>query len=130
MRHRRPDKKNAQSLLEAAKREMDFTLSIQPSEASASTIIRNIYECFRMLGDVLLLIKGIESEDHITPINELLSIKVETKRPILLIGSLRTLRHNINYNGYKPCIAELNDVLSIAKECFMPLYSEIKKKAD
>jgi hypothetical protein len=128
MRHKRPDEKNALSILEAANREMKFILSLKPSEDSASTIIKNIYENFRMLGDALLVSQGIKSEDHILPLKELEKVKVETLRPINLVDSLRILRHNINYYGYKPSLMELEDALSIAKTCFDPLLKEVMKK--
>ena len=128
MRYKRPDKKNALSIIGAAEREMRFTLSMKPTEDSGPTIIRNIYECFRMLGDALLVSKGIKSTDHITPIKELLEVKVETTRPINLIDNLRRLRHNINYYGYKPKLIEVEDVLSVAKSIFQPLLKTVKKK--
>src|SRR3989338_5082819 len=105
MRYKRPDRKNALSIIQAAERDMKFTLSIPPTEDAGPTIIRNVYECFRMLGDALLVSKGMESEDHIAPIKELINLKVQTKRPINLIDNLRRLRHNINYYGYKPNLA-------------------------
>jgi uncharacterized protein (UPF0332 family) len=125
MRYKRPDKKNALSLVEAAKKEIDFTLKLKVSEESGPTIVRNIYESFRMLGDALLIFKGLESEDHIAPINELLKLKVETKRPINVIDNLRRFRHNINYYGYIPTLLEINDAVSIAESCFEPLYKEV-----
>jgi len=128
MRYKRPDKKNALSIIEVAKRDMDFTLSIKVTEESSPTIIRNIYECFRMLGDALLIAQGIESEDHITPIKELLKVKVVTTRPIQLIDNLRRLRHNINYYGYKPKLIEAKDVISIAESTFKPLLNAILEK--
>ncbi len=128
MRYKRPDNKNALSIIEAAKRDMKFTLSIKPTEESNPTIVRNVYESFRMLGDALLVIKGIKSEDHIAPIKELLKIKVETRRPIGVIDNLRRLRHNINYYGYKPNLIEVKDTISIAETCFEPIYKEILKK--
>ena len=127
-RYKKPDKKNALSISEAAKKDLNFTLSIKPTEESGSTIIRNIYESFRMLGNALLISKGIESQDHIAPIKELLKIKVVTSRPINLIDNLRRLRHNINYYGYKPNLNEVNDVISIAKSCFEPLFKEVIKE--
>ena len=128
MRYKRPDKKNALSIIEAAKRDMDFTLSIEVTEESSPTIIRNIYECFRMLGDALLIAQGIESEDHITPIKELLKVKVVTTRPIQLIDNLRRLRHNINYYGYKPNLIEAKDVISIAESTFKPLLNAVLER--
>lgn len=128
IRYKRPDKKNALSIVNAAKKDMEFTLSLKPSEEAGSTIIRNIYECFRMLGDALLVAKGIDSEDHITPIRELLRLRVITSRPINLIENLRVLRHNINYYGYLPKLIEVEDAASIAKGCFQPLLNAVLKE--
>ena len=61
LRYKRPDHKNALSIIEAAKRDLNFTLSIKFSDESGATIVRNIYESFRMLGDALLVAKGIKS---------------------------------------------------------------------
>lgn len=127
MRYKRPDRKNALSIIQAAERDMKFTLSIPPTEDAGPTIIRNVYECFRMLGDALLVFKGMESDDHIAPIKELTSLKAQTKRPTNLIDNLRRLRHNINYYGYKPSLAEVNDVISMAESNFQPLLKEIKR---
>lgn len=127
-RIKHPDKKNALSILEASEREMNFTLKLPITEESAFNIIRNIYECFRMLGDSRLVSKGIVSEDHLEPIRELESLNVKTERPIRLVESLRKLRHNINYYGYIPTKAEAEDAVSIAKACFNQLLKEIRKE--
>ena len=127
-RYKRPDSKNAISITEAAKREMEFTLSsIKVVEDAGSTIIRNIYESFRMLGDALLTYYGMVG-DHFIQIDELLKLQVKTSRPIQLIANLRQLRHNINYYGYKPNLIEVEDIISLAKSCFEPLYREVKKQ--
>src|SRR3989344_2695044 len=110
------------------KRDIDFTLSLNITDESGPTIVRNIYECFRMLGDALLVAKGIESEDHIAPIKELNLIKVETIRPINLVDNLRRLRHNVNYYGYKPSLHEVQDVISIARSIFQPLLHVVRSK--
>ncbi|MBU0459747.1 MAG: hypothetical protein KJ597_01725 [Nanoarchaeota archaeon] len=127
MRYKRPDRKNALSILAATEREMKFTLSIKPSEESGSTIVRNIYECFRMLGDALLVAKGVKSEDHIAPIRELTKVKVETERPIYVIDNLRRLRHNVNYYGYRPKLEEVKEVMVIAKSNFQPILKAVKE---
>jgi len=129
-RYKRPDKKDALSIINAAKRDMEYTLSLEVNEKSGAIIIKNIYECFRMLGDALLVSKGIESQDHLAPINELLNIKVNTTRPIGSIGNLRILRHNINYYGYFPKIEEVLDVVSLAKVCFKPLIEAVKQEIE
>ena len=128
MRLKRPDRKNALSIVEAAERDMKFTLSLPITEQSSATIVRNMYESFRMLGDALLVNKGISSEDHIAPIKELINMKVDTKRPLNLIDNMRRLRHNINYYGYKPKEAEVQDAISLSKDLFKPLVTEIRKK--
>ena len=128
IRYKVPDRKNALSIIEASKKDMDFTLTLKPAEASGATIVRNIYECFRMLGDALLVAKGIKSQDHIEPIKELLKLKVTTSRPIYLIDNLRKLRHNVNYYGYIPNLAEVEDAISLAKSCFEPLHDAVLKE--
>ncbi len=127
IRQKRPDKKNALSIVQAAKNDMEFTLSLKVTEASGSTIVRNIYECFRMLGDALLVAKGIESTDHVMQIKELMNLRVSTLRPLGVLDNLRRLRHNINYNGYKPTIPEVNDAIEIAEGCFEPILNEVLK---
>lgn len=126
-RIKHPDKKNALSILLASEKEMQFTLKLEVTEESAFNIIRNIYESFRMLGNAILVSKGIISKDHIEPIKELEKLNVNTERPIKLIDSLRKLRHNINYYGYVPSKLEAEDAISIAKACFNPLLKEIRK---
>lgn len=125
IRYKRPDNKDALSLLESARREMKYTLTIPLTEESGATIIRNIYECFRMLGDSLLVKQGIESQYHIMPINELMKIKISILRPINLIDNLRRLRHNVNYYGYKPKLEEVRDFLDFAKKCFVSISKEV-----
>ncbi len=126
-RIKHPDKKNALSIIQAAEKELRYTLLLQITDESSFNIIRNIYECFRMLGDAKLISKGIVSKDHIEQIQELENIKVETQRPTKLIDSLRRLRHNINYYGYVPSKIEAEDAISIAQACFYPLYEVIKR---
>jgi hypothetical protein len=127
MRYKRPDNKNALSIIESAKKTMDYTLTLDVNEMSAITISRNIYECFRMLGDAILVNLGISSDDHILPLKEISKLEIDSKRPISSVENLRRLRHNINYYGYNPSLAEVNDSISLAKECFYKSYEKIKK---
>lgn len=129
-RIKHPDKKNALSIAQATEREMYFTLKQAVTEESSFNIIRNIYECFRMLGDARLVSQGIKSQEHREQIRVLETMQVETKRPIKLIDTLRKLRHNINYYGYVPTKAEAEDAISIAHACFFPLLKEIKKELE
>lgn len=127
-RYKRPDKKNALSILEAARRDMRYTLSLPLKLEGGATIVRNVYESFRMLGDSLLVNKGVKSEEHITQISELIKLKVNTNRPISLIDNIRILRHMINYYGYSPKIEEVKDIISFAKNCFEPLAKVVEKE--
>src|SRR3989338_9935243 len=117
IRPKTPDKKNAESLIKASESEMAFVISLKLTGESASTVIRNVYESFRMLGDALLVSQGIEKTYHHNSIQELLKLKVNTLRPLSLIDSLRLLHHNINYYGYKPSISEAEDAIDIANAC-------------
>ena len=112
-RFKRPDRKNAISIISSAEKEMRFTLSLPLKEEAGSTIIRNIYECFRKLGDALLIAEGIESRDHLEPIKALLKMQIKSDRPIGIIENLRQLRHNINYYGYVPKLDEVKDVIDL-----------------
>jgi len=118
LRKKFPDKKKAISIVTSAEEDIKYTLTINPSESSANTIVRNVYESFRMLGESILINAGIEISDHITSINELLKLKIKSERPINLIEQLRTIRHKINYNGYRATIYEAEEALSLAKSCF------------
>src|SRR3989338_8168081 len=98
MRTKFPDKKRALSVIAASEKEMKYTLNLPVSEESAFNIIRNIYECFRMLGDALLISRGFASEDHAEQVTELQSI------------------------------AEAEDAISITKACYYQLLESIKKE--
>jgi len=130
LRIKRPDQKNAESLLEAARSEMEFTLTLPPQPAAAATIVRNIYECFRMLGDALLVLQGKESANHIQPLQVLLQLDITTSRPLQILDHLRRLRHQINYYGYQPSVEEAQETLAIARSCFQPVYQKIKKEVE
>lgn len=133
IRKRKPDKFKAQSMLIAAEIEVNFIKTLIPSRESASTIVRGIYESFRMLGDALLLIHGKEAsglDHHAQMIRELFILDVATARPIQVLLNLKTLRNKINYQGYIPCLDETNEAISILDCCFEPLLKEIKKELD
>ena len=130
IRYKRPDTKNALSLVNAAKEEIDFALSMDMNEKSGATIIRTIYESFRMLGDALLVKQGIISSDHLECINALIKLNVKTERPIGILDNVRMLRHNINYYGYRPKLEEVQDIISIAKVLFDPLHYSVLKRIE
>jgi uncharacterized protein (UPF0332 family) len=126
MRYKRPDAKNALSLVEAARRKMRFTLSLELTEDSAATIASNIYESFRMLGDALFVKMGVMQRDHKEVIEELVKLEVDTQRPTQSIKNLRQLRHNINYYGYEPRLPEVEDAIDIAELCFDSLAEKVE----
>ena len=106
---------------------MKYTLTLESNDNSAFNIIRNIYECFRMLGEALLIAEGIILEDHIIPLNALMNVRVNTKRPLKTLDNLRRTRNNINYYGYHASAAEARDIIDFAQMCFNPLSKEVKK---
>ena len=128
MRIKHPDKESALSLLSASEKQMKFTLTIHSTNESAFTIIRNIYECFQMIGKAILLSEGKISEDHIESIQAINSLQVKTKRPIQAIDNLRKIRHGINYYGYVPKKEEADDAISFAKEIFKEVLNTARKK--
>lgn len=129
MRRRIPDFPLARSLVIASTNEMNFIETIKHSEDSAATIIRGIYENFRRLGEAVLAIEGYEG-DHEEAINALIKLPVKTERPIQSIDNLRRLRHDINYRGYQPSTADLEDVISIKQACWKQILHYVKKLVD
>ena len=97
VRKKRPDKEKARNLLSSAEREMVYTLTLNLSVESSNTILRNIYECFRMVGEALLVAEGFEPLDHVACIENLIKINLNCKSSLNLLESLRRLRHGINY---------------------------------
>lgn len=122
------DKKNAESIIEASIKQMSYTLKLESNDESAFNIIRNIYECFRMLGDALLVSRGLVSEEHIEQIIAIENMNLKTARPIKLIDSLRRMRHNINYYGFSPKKNDADDAVSFAKLCFNQVVNAVKKE--
>jgi uncharacterized protein (UPF0332 family) len=127
MRQRVPDIGKAKSLIASAKKDYEFTLTLKVNDNSANTIIRNIYECFRMLGEAILTTKGIDFTDHIECINELINIDIKSERPSQILDYLRKTRHRINYDGYIAKKEEAEEIISIGKDFFIKLYNEIEK---
>lgn len=124
------DVPKAKSLLTAAKRDITFTATLPITEQSAPTIVRNIYESFRMLGEARLALAGIKSADHNTQLQELERLDVKTQRPLATIRTLKDLRNNINYRGYSPSIDEAQNAISLVDACFDPLYKSIKNETE
>lgn len=128
MRIKSPDKESALSLLSASEKQMRFTLTMQSTNESAFAIIRNVYECFQMIGKAVLLSEGKISEDHIESIKAIESLQAKTKRPIQTIDNLRKIRHGINYYGYTPKKEEGDDAILLAKEIFKEILDKAKNK--
>jgi len=126
MREKIQDKNKALSLIESSKKDLGFTLKLEISDESANTIIRNIYECFRMLGEALLINKGIVTSDHIMMINEIISLDIQTSRPLVILDNLRRIRHNINYYAYRSNKEEAQNFINLAKFDFNKVFIKIK----
>ena len=130
IRNRVPDPKKARSLVAAAIADMAFIRTIPPTLAASTTIIRSVYENFRMLGEALLTSEGKEAtglDHHTEMIDHLIGLRIVTERPLLLLNELRRIRNNINYNGYIPTKLELDSVLSFTDALWTPLLEEVKR---
>lgn len=125
-----PDERKAKSVIEAASRGMNFVESSPINVNSGPSIIREIYESFRMLGDALLTAKGFETtgkDHHAQMISELVTLRIQTERPLILLHELRKMRHKINYEGYLPMDAEIKEVIAIKDALWKPLFAEVKR---
>ena len=120
-------------MVNAAKVDMKFIGSMPPKEEAAQSIIRGIYENFRLLGGSLLTARGRQTMDHchhtqmIDALNEL---NIPTSRPIHLLKELKKLRNSINYDGYLPTQQEVEFVISIKKALWEPVLTEVKKQIE
>jgi uncharacterized protein YutE (UPF0331/DUF86 family) len=119
------DRHRSISVLEAAEKEMDYIKKMKIEEGAANIIVRSIYECFRMLGEAILINKGVPLFDHKTCIEELISLEIETKRPLQLLESYRELRNNVNYEGYFASVEEAKDIKDFADKCFDVLMRKV-----
>jgi len=128
MRTKAPDKKSAVSLLIASENQMKYTLTITSTDLSAFTIIRNVYECFQMIGKAILLTEGKISEDHIESLKAIESLNLKLSRPLKIIDNLRQARHGINYYGYVPKKEEADEAIIFAKDVFNEILKAAKEK--
>ncbi len=130
IRRRIPDKEKAKSLIYAAKGKIAFIDSLQVTEESTSTLVPETYECFRMLGEALLASRGLEAtgtDHHTEMIKALIELNLDTSRPLNLLTDLKKLRHNVNYKGYWPSVAEANQVREIKKSLWGPILLEVER---
>lgn len=115
-------------MIEAAEREMTYVLKQGMNPEAAATLVRAMYECFRMIGDALLLARGYEAKDHHVMIDEVLHLDVTTPQPIIILDRLRRTRMKINYEGYFPTAAELDDFHNFTRACWQPVLTAAKKR--
>ncbi len=130
---RTPDKAKARGMVMAAELDMDFISRLPAETKSAQSIIRGIYENFRILGDALLTAQGFKAagiDHHTQMIDALVKLDIKTTRPLLLLNELKKIRHQINYNGYLPTEKDLKYVIEL-KESFWPnVLDEVKKQIE
>jgi len=115
-------------MLENAKEDIKFTLKLKISKDSCNTIIRNIYEDFRILGEAVLLSKGIKSFDHKAMIEEL--IKLDNDAHLLFLNTIKEIRHKINHKGYSSAITEAKDAIDFAEKHFNDIYEKVKNEIE
>ena len=88
----------------------------------------NIYEDFRILGEAVLLSKGIKSFDHKAMIEEL--IKLDNDAHLLFLNTIKEIRHKINHKGYSSAITEAKDAIDFAEKHFNDIYEKVKNEIE
>jgi len=126
----KPDKAKARSLLAAATQDIRTAKELSVHEHTARTIVRNVYEAFRMLGEARLALAGIKSADHDTQIQEILRLDIATSPPLRTLEHLKQLRHAINYKGYQPDPEEVKEALLLAQKVFSQCHSTITQECE
>ncbi len=130
---RTPDKAKAKGMVFAAEMDMDFISQLPAETKSAQSIIRGIYENFRILGDALLTAQGFKAagtDHHTQMIDALIKLDVKTMRPLLLLNELKKIRHQINYNGYVPTEKDVRYVIELKESFWNNILSEVKKQIE
>lgn len=127
LRKKKPDFEKAKSLISVAESDMNFTFKLKISEESANTIVRNVYECFRMLGEALLAAEGFEGADHVACIQRILKLDINSKISLNFLEALRKIRHNVNYYGYKTGIVEAEEAVAFSREGFGKIIKKIRE---
>jgi len=122
-----PDIAKARALVNASEQEMKYLLGLELEKEGASTIVSRIYECFHQLGQALLSVEG-EVGNHEDRMRAVMRLPVVASRPIQALDWLRTVRQNINYNGYLATLADLEEAVSLAKTFWKPVLAEVKKR--
>ncbi len=120
----------ARDLVQQARRDIAAAQQIPVNDTTAATIVRNVYEAFRMLGEARLSLAGIKSTDHGTQLTELERLKIETARPLAYIENVKRVRHRINYDGYAAQVAEADDALDFAEKAFDACATAVEKEID
>lgn len=127
----RKDLPYARSLVAAARIDMTYLSSLAVTDDSVITVVRGVYENFRMLGKALLVARGtVVIDDHKESIAALLVLDVSLKRPLGSLDSLRILRHAVNYRGFVPSVAQALDALELARDCFDDLATNVEKEIE
>ena len=130
IRRRVPDLVKARSMLNAAVIDMGFVEKLHVKSEAAQSIVRSVYENFRILGDALLTAQGFETvgaDHHAQMIDALTKLGIQTQRPLLLLHELRKIRHKVNYEGYIPTEEELKDILAIKEALWQPVLAKVKQ---
>ncbi len=119
LRKRTIDTQRLNSLLSSAKDNSDYASSLEINEKSSTAIFKELYDCFRQLGDAKLLLLGYESQgkgSHEVSIEAIQEEKVD----FLAFNNLdrfRRLRNDANYKGYKATVADAQDISNVWKNC-------------
>ncbi|MBI4146277.1 hypothetical protein HY489_02985 [Candidatus Woesearchaeota archaeon] len=122
-----PDVAKARSLVQASEREMQYLLELKPTAEGASTIVSRIYECFHQLGQALLAMEG-KVENHEDRLKAVIGLQVTADRPLQALDWLRTVRQNINYNGYQASLMDLDEAIALVKTFWKLILGETKKR--
>lgn len=130
---RTPDKAKAKSMVFAAELDIGFISSLPITTKSAQSIIRGIYENFRILGDALLTAQGFKSagiDHHTQMIDALIKLDIKTTRPLPLLKELKKIRHQINYNGYVPTENDVKYAIELKEAFWADILTEVKKQIE
>lgn len=126
-----PDKEIVKSLLNSAGDAVETQIEKTLTEKSATSIFREVYEALRQLGDALWWMEGYEAQRHEASIEIIKTadfLTPEQKVKTLALDRLKTIRHDINYRGFKVSVSQAEEIIDLWNSVSKSIHSFLKKQ--
>ncbi len=130
LRKRSPDMKQADTLIDAANERASIAKAIPLSEKSATTILSELYESFKNLGNARWWVLGYKptKDAHVVSMLIISKAQIAHAYKVQNIDRFRQLRNKANYDGYRVTLGEAKEILGLWNEVSEELIEWVKEK--